>query len=402
METKENLQIGKLITFLAITLFLNYILGNIFDLKIISYFSAKFQHFFENDKILLKLILSLFYWLYVFIYIFFITWMLKRIFLVNKQFILIHINIVLLFLLWSSISWVKDINIYIPSSLIVSLPIISVCALVIIWLFKWKLTFIDNNIDNDISLMDSFKNDIKQWTEEVWWFFSKLRNDFKNRNNIEDERYVNKQTDISKKIINNESENNENLIWNNFKDRFNNNSNNSEEEDFYIQDIKNRSNVDEEDLIPKNIKWILKENKNRYLETDTDNQNDPDTNSNQNKKFSILDKISINNFNNDNNNNNNNNYLPNDNWNEDDYIEIKEIEEDDIMDDEFIDNRQDNNFWDWIEKNNNNHYVDNWLSEDDNQDKNNEEDNFDKDDYYVVWFSTNNELNLLNDLIKKL
>jgi|GEM_PF-4010956 len=61
METKENLQIGKLITFLAITLFLNYILGNIFDLKIISYFSAKFQHFFENDKILLKLILSLFY-----------------------------------------------------------------------------------------------------------------------------------------------------------------------------------------------------------------------------------------------------------------------------------------------------------------------------------------------------
>lgn len=424
METKDTLKIWKVLTFFVIIMFLNYIFGSLFDLKIIWYFNSEIKSFITDSEVL-KLFSLLFYLLYVMIYAIFVTWILYRIFSVWKWFVLIHLNSLLILLLASSFLWINWLSLTYPWNYLKIMPFISIGSLLFFWIINWKLSlFVDNNI-NDTWLINSIKWDIKYSKWEAKWFFQSIKDVLQDKSNTVDIRYKD------------ENENNNVDIMtqpNVFQSRFNNMDMFSNDDkkgiidndyielpwDWETKDNIKLKEIDNFDIKPKDIKGLLKENRERII--------NPSSNG-------VYKDIVENPFENINDLNDINNFWIDIKETESpdidtDYIDINEIEEDDYIEDNFNDeygnqfsntintvNRgfQQEEIWENVLINDGWDKNETWklstmeilqsLGWSIETIKKNDENtlqNIDQEKYYVTWFITNSEQAVLTDLIKKL
>lgn len=286
------------------------------------------------------------------------------------------------------------------------MPIISVAILVVTGILSWKIEFFDPNADDSTWLFESIRKDVSSTNWEVKWFLSSIKSSFERSKNEEDTRFND--------FWSNEWKSNEpnlrdkfkwwidfdnddfwvkpRVDWDNsirpwIRETFWNDNN-----EWYIDIPDNNDKKDADfDIRPKDIKWLLRENRDRLSNPQEDIGND--------SRKNPFDELSdLNDLSDDSTIRIDESEMP---TNDDGYIEITEQEEDDQeipMDN--IDTFESEKPWNLSDS------ISIVSDVKDNVEKNDFNDNWKKeinfDIYYAVWYNTNSEQVLLDELIKKL
>lgn len=294
------------------------------------------------------------------------------------------------------------ISITYPGNYLDALPIISVAVLVVSWMLSWKIAFFDPNADDSSWLFDSIRKDVSWANGEVKWFFASIKSSFERSKDEEDTRFDNFWNETA-------------VVEPNLRDKFKgwidfDNSDfwsrpqwdrmgvwiwmwiprppvDSWDEYIDLPDTQDKKD-DEFDIRPKDIKWLLRENRDRISNPLSDMWW-VDSRKNPFDEISDINELPDDSIRVDESD------MPN---NDDGYIEITEQEEDD--NEIPMDNFEDEKPLSTIAQISNSNEDQDTVEKKDFNDNEKKEINF--DDYYAVWYNTNSEQQLLDELIKKL
>lgn len=147
MEKENSVQIGKVITFFLVALFLNYFLWVFFD-KSVLYLTNLYTNFVGNspfaDPMVTTFVTLLLYMIYILWYAIMSNIILSKFVGVNKGFTYFHLNILLSILLIFALFFVKkELGQLLISKFLLALPFISIAGIAIYWLIHGKLHLFD-------------------------------------------------------------------------------------------------------------------------------------------------------------------------------------------------------------------------------------------------------------------
>lgn len=138
---KENFQIGKLITFFVLALFLNYFLG-VFFADLIVYLQKLYVEHIGNKWTPLWLEMSMYYLyvIYILIYALLASFVLNFFVRINKTFIQVHLSWLLIsILVFIFFILNPSLGNIVVSKFILALPFISIIWILLYWITNWRL-----------------------------------------------------------------------------------------------------------------------------------------------------------------------------------------------------------------------------------------------------------------------